>query len=97
MLHIDEQALMVLLQAKSVKRIELRELSRGFGIFVHMDSVGSESSEGMLITARMRHQRIKTPRTWASVDSCIQFLRSKSPELPQVFIQLKEGGPHEKQ
>lgn len=92
MLTIDEQALTLLLQAQSIKQIELRQAGRGFGVFVSMDRAGETPATAMLITSRMKHQRQKKPRTWASVDSCVQFLKSKAADLPAIKIHVNEGG-----
>lgn len=92
MLHLDEQALVLLLQAKSLRAIEIRETGQGFGIFVHMERANEADGEGMLITTRMKHQKRKEPRTWVSIDSCLQFLKSKSPELPEITIKVQERG-----
>lgn len=92
MLHIDEQALTLLLQTHGITEIELRPAGRGYGVFVCMDRKDEGPTQAMLITARMKHQRTKEPRTWPSTDSCVQFLKAKSQDLPPIKIDVNEGG-----
>lgn len=93
MLHIDEQTLAILLASQSISQIELRPAGKGFGVFVCIVRVGEGPTSGMLITSRTKHQREKKPRTWASADSCIEFLRAKAPkeQLPEIKIQINKG------
>lgn len=93
MLHIDEHTLTVLLAAQSVRHFELHEGPRGFGVFLGIDASDEDGLQaGMLITTRMKHQRDKRPRTWASVDSFVQFLKAKAAMPPEVRIHFNEGG-----
>ncbi|KLD35826.1 hypothetical protein TB15x_20630 [Xanthomonas perforans] len=93
MLHIDEQTLAILLASQSISQIELRPAGKGFGVFVCIARVGEGPTSGMLITSRTKHQREKKPRTWASADSCIAFLRAKAPkeQLPEIKIHTNKG------
>jgi hypothetical protein len=92
MLHIDEQALTLLLQTGAITQIELRPVGRGYGVFVCMDRKEDGPSTATLITARMKHQKHKQPRTWSTTDACVQFLKGKAQELPSIKIDVNQGG-----
>lgn len=88
MLHIDEQTLTLLLQTQAIKQIALRPAGRGYGVFVCMDRVGEGPTNAMLITARMKHQQEKQPRSFPNTDSCLEFLKAKTAELPPIKIDV---------
>jgi hypothetical protein len=94
MLHIDEQALNILLTSHSVAGFELREGEGGYGVYLW---VGAKGEQGMLISARTKHQAEKTPRKWASVDTFIRYLKTKVETPPDVKIHfVKKGGRKKK-
>lgn len=43
----------------------------------------------MLITQRMRNQRVKRPRSWASLDRFVSFLKARCESLPEIRVNFK--------
>lgn len=77
-LQVDEAALKVLLQSRSIRQFKLIEAEGGYDVFLELTT-----GEGcMLVTSRASNK----PRRRANVDAFVKWLRKQTPHRPPILI-----------
>lgn len=82
-----------LLSSRHVQHFELQQRERRFAVFMAINANGdSPAQPAMLVTSR----RKDTPRTWASIDSFLDYLRVRAETPPEIRITCNQGGTNGK-